>query len=56
VLEEAARAGAVVARRGAPTFWGGYSGLFRDPDGHPWEVAHNPFWSLADDGSVSLSG
>ena len=34
----------------------GYSGVFLDPDGHPWEVAHNPFWTLHDDGSVSLSG
>ena len=54
VLDEAARAGARIARRGAPTFWGGYSGVFVDPDGHPWEVAHNPHWTLADDGSVSL--
>jgi len=35
-------------------FWGGYSGYFADPDGHPWEVAHNPFWTLKADGSVSL--
>lgn len=55
-LAEAERAGAVVARPGAPTFWGGYSGVFHDPDGHPWEVAHNPFWTLGDDGSISLSG
>jgi uncharacterized protein len=54
VLAEAAAAGATIARAGAPTFWGGYSGVFVDPDGHPWEVAHNPFWTLADDGSVSL--
>jgi catechol 2,3-dioxygenase-like lactoylglutathione lyase family enzyme len=36
--------------------WGGYSGVFVDPDGHPWEVAHNPHWTLRDDGSISLSG
>jgi catechol 2,3-dioxygenase-like lactoylglutathione lyase family enzyme len=54
VLDEAARAGARIARPGASTFWGGYSGLFVDPDGHPWEVAHNPGWTLAEDGSVSL--
>ena len=54
VLAEAERAGAVVARRGAPTFWGGYSGLFLDLDGHPWEVAHNPCWTVEDDGSVQL--
>ncbi|GAA5030494.1 VOC family protein [Microbacterium fluvii] len=54
VLEAAAQAGAVIARRGAPTEWGGYSGVFIDPDGHPWEVAHNPGWPLALDGTVSL--
>ncbi len=55
VLAEAAVAGARIAREGAETFWGGYSGVFVDPDGHPWEVAHNPHWTLRDDGSVSLS-
>jgi|SRR5579864_258183 len=54
VLAEAQAAGAMITRRGAPTFWGGYSGAFVDPDGHPWEVAHNPHWSLGDDGSVTL--
>lgn len=54
VLEEAERAGGTVARRGAPTPWGGYSGVFHDPDGHTWEVAHNPHWTLDDDGSVRL--
>lgn len=43
-----------VGRAGAPTFWGGYSGIFIDPDGHPWEVAHNPGWRLDADGSVHL--
>jgi uncharacterized protein len=55
VLTEAGAAGATIARSGAATFWGGYSGVFVDPDGHPWEVAHNPHWTLAEDGSVSLS-
>jgi len=55
VIAEAERAGATIGRPGAPTFWGGYSGVFHDPDGHPWEVAHNPFWTLAEDGSISLS-
>jgi catechol 2,3-dioxygenase-like lactoylglutathione lyase family enzyme len=54
-LAEAERAGATM-RPGAETFWGGYSGVFVDPDGHPWEVAHNPHWTLRDDGSISLSG
>jgi uncharacterized protein len=55
VLAEAERAGGAVTRFGAETFWGGYSGVFLDPDGHPWEVAHNPFWTIRDDGSVSLA-
>lgn len=55
VIAEAERAGATIARPGAETFWGGYSGAFIDPDGHPWEVAHNPGWTLADDGTVHLT-
>jgi catechol 2,3-dioxygenase-like lactoylglutathione lyase family enzyme len=54
VLAEAEAAGATIPRRPAETFWGGYSGVFVDPDGHPWEVAHNPHWMLSEDGSVSL--
>ena len=54
VLEEVRSAGATVTRSGGATFWGGYSGAFTDPDGHPWEVAHNPFWTLAEDGSVRI--
>ena len=54
VLAEAEKAGATIPRSGAETVWGGYSGVFIDPDGHPWEVAHNPHWTIAEDGSVSL--
>ena len=54
VLEEARAAGATIGRPGAATFWGGYSGVFIDPDGHPWEVAHNPFWTIRPDGGVSI--
>ena len=54
VLAEAERAGGTIGRPGASTFWGGYSGVFLDPDGHPWEVAHNPHWTIADDGSTRL--
>jgi uncharacterized protein len=54
VIAEAEAAGATIARPGAETFWGGYSGVFIDPDGHPWEVAHNPHWTLGEDGSVEL--
>lgn len=55
VIEEARAAGATIVRQPAATFWGGYSGVFVDPDGHPWEVAHNPHWRVADDGSTRLS-
>lgn len=54
VIEQAAQAGATIARAPAETFWGGYSGVFVDLDGYPWEVAHNPHWALDDDGSVTL--
>ena len=55
VIEEARAAGGAITREPAATFWGGYSGVFCDVDGYPWEVAHNPHWTLADDGSVRLS-
>ena len=54
VIEEARSAGATIGREPAETFWGGYSGVFIDPDGHPWEVAHNPHWTLTEDGGVEL--
>jgi len=56
VIEEARSAGATIGREPAETSWGGYSGLFIDPDGHPWEVAHNPGWPIREDGSVRLEG
>lgn len=55
VLEEARAAGAEIPRPGGKTFWGGYSGVFVDPDGHSWEVAHNPHWTLRKDGTVQLN-
>jgi hypothetical protein len=55
VLAEAESAGATIKRPGAATFWGGYSGVFADPDGHAWEVANNPHWTIADDGSIRLA-
>ena len=54
VMEEARAAGASIPREAGETFWGGYSGIFVDPDGHPWEVAHNPRWTVAEDGAVTL--
>ena len=52
VLATAAAAGASIGRPGAATFWGGYSGVFLDPDGHPWEVAHNPSWTITPEGAT----
>ena len=41
-MQQAERAGAKVVKKAQPTFYGGYAGYFQDPDGHLWEVAHNP--------------
>lgn len=54
ILANAQAAGATIGRAGSSTFWGGYSGVFSDLDGHPWEIAHNPGWVLGEDGSVRL--
>ena len=54
VVELARRSGAEVTREPAETFYGGYAGVFRDLDGHAWEIAHNPGFGLQDDGSVTL--
>ncbi|MDX8354693.1 VOC family protein [Cognatiyoonia sp. IB215182] len=50
----AIEAGAAVLKEPQKVFWGGYSGYYADPDGHVWEVAHNPFWPLNEDGSLTL--
>lgn len=42
VLAEAARGGAEIVKPGQETFWGGYAGYFKDPDGHLWEIVWNP--------------
>lgn len=54
VIQEARAAGAAIGREPGPTFFGGYSGIFIDPDGHPWEIAHNPGFPLDDAGAISL--
>jgi predicted lactoylglutathione lyase len=54
-IEDARAAGARIGREPAKTFWGGYSGVFVDPEGHPWEVAHNPHWTITADGGVRLN-
>jgi predicted lactoylglutathione lyase len=56
ILTKARSAGATVTREPGETFWGGYSGVFVDADRHPWEVLHNPRWTVHGDGSVSLNG
>jgi uncharacterized protein len=54
IVAAAGAAGATVTRPPAETFYGGYAGVFLDPDGHAWEIAHNPGFTLADDGSLEL--
>jgi uncharacterized protein len=54
VLAQAEAAGATIGRPGGPTAYGGYSGIFFDLDGHPWEIAHNPGFPIGDDGSTRL--
>lgn len=54
LLSQAEQAGGRVAKRGAHSPHGFYAGTFTDPDGHPWEVAHNPGFPLAEDGTLTL--
>ena len=54
ILAAAAEAGATITRQPATTFYGGYAGYFTDPDGHSWEVAYNPGFTLAEDGSIII--
>jgi uncharacterized protein len=54
VTEEARAAGATIGREPGATFWGGYSSVIIDPEGHPWEIAHNPHWRLTPEGGVRL--
>lgn len=53
-IEEARHAGATIGREPAETFWGRYSAVFLDPEGDPWEVAYNPYWTLTPEGGVKL--
>ena len=54
LIAQARAVGARIGREPAETFYGGYAGVFVDPDGHPWEVAHNPGFELRDDGAIRL--
>lgn len=56
IIEVARAAGARISREPAETFYGGYAGVFLDPDGHPWEIASNPGFELLEDGSIRLPG
>lgn len=51
-FDAAVAAGAVIVTKPTEVFWGGYSGNYADPDGHLWEVAHNPFWTLDETGQI----
>ncbi len=55
-MASASAAGATTVREPRKTDWGGYSGYFADPDGHLWEVAWNPFWTVDEEGNVRLGG
>ncbi len=55
ITEAARAAGARVGREPAETFWGGYTSIVIDPAGHPWEIAHNPGWTLTPEGGVLLT-
>ena len=56
VLDEAVAAGGTLIKAAEDVFWGGYSGYFADPDGHVWEIAHNPFSPLGPDGAFQWNG
>jgi uncharacterized protein len=55
-FDRAIAAGASVRKKPEKVFWGGYSGYFADPDGHLWEVAHNPFFAMDEHGKLQLQG
>lgn len=54
LLADAERAGGTIVRTAGRAEWGGTTGAFADPDGYIWEIAHNPAWTLSDDGSIRL--
>lgn len=54
-LDRAVSAGGSLLKRAEEAPWGGYSGYFADPDGHAWEVAHNPAWTISAAGHVEMS-
>lgn len=55
IFADLGQKGAAIAKAPEKAFWGGYSGYFADPDGHLWEVAFNPFWTITEEGRVNMS-
>ncbi|QFG67778.1 VOC family protein [Ornithinimicrobium pratense] len=53
-MSQAHDVGATILRQPGNRYWGGYSGVFADPDGHVWEIAYNPYWSVSEDGLTLL--
>lgn len=54
IFERLKNHGATIVKAPHKTFWGGYSGYFSDADGHTWEIAHNPFWTILADGRIAM--
>ena len=54
ILRQVEALGATIVKPGQKVFWGGYSGYFKDLDGHLFEVAYNPFWEMDKDGNLTL--
>jgi hypothetical protein len=55
IFERLKKNGTTIVKHPQKAFWGGYSGYFSDPDGHTWEIAYNPFWTIRKDGRVSMT-
>lgn len=54
ILKQVEKLGATIVKPAQKVYWGGYSGYFKDLDGHLFEVAYNPFWELDENGNVNL--
>jgi hypothetical protein len=55
IFERLKKNGTTIVKHPQKALWGGYSGYFSDPDGHTWEIAYNPFWTIRKDGRVSMT-
>lgn len=54
LFEQLKANGADIVKEPDKVFWGGYSGYFSDPDGHKWEIAFNPYWTILEDGRIVM--